>query len=59
LKDSPTSKREDGAVEWPEGPSDLDRLSVKERTARRKLSPVLPPPPAIGSDARDATNCIT
>jgi hypothetical protein len=41
-KDGPTFRREDGAVEWLEGPSDLDRLSVKEHTARRKLSPVLP-----------------
>ena len=50
---------EDGAVECPECPSELDRPSVKERTARRKWSQVCPPQPATGSDARDATNCIT
>jgi hypothetical protein len=49
----------DGAVECPEGPSDLDQPSVKERTARRKLSKVSPTTTATGSDAREATNCIT
>jgi hypothetical protein len=46
---------EDGAVDCPEGPSDLDRPSVKERTARRKLPRVLPTTTGdgIGRSRRD------
>ena len=46
---------EDGAVDCPEGPSDLDGPSVKERIARRKLSQVLPTTTGdgIGRSRRD------
>ena len=50
---------EDGAVECPEGPSDLDRPSVKERTARRKLPRVLPTTTGDGIGRSRRDDCIT